>query len=132
MPDHDYRSHRVGPPDAFSDIALVPIWGLRAVWKLPVAKNSDLSHCRCAARIFRDQLAIPEVRPIGMVLATGVLAGDGNRGVIFAPASGIRCGAIRSSHNFNSFTDRISISNVANFAAVLIEEWRDDYRRGMH
>jgi hypothetical protein len=42
MSDHDYRSHRAGPTDAVSGTALVGIWGLRGVWKLPVAKNSRL------------------------------------------------------------------------------------------
>jgi len=42
MSDHDHRSHRAGPTDAVSGAALVGIWGLRGVLKLPVAKNRTL------------------------------------------------------------------------------------------
>ena len=40
-------------------------------------------------------------RRTGIGLMIGFLAGNSNRGVIFAPATGIRCGAIRNTHNFN-------------------------------
>ena len=86
-----------------SGTALWVNWVEKAVWKLPVAKNSDsLAIVVSTARIFHHRLAIPEVRPIGMVLVIGVLAGYGNGGEVFAPATEIRCDAIRKSHNFNN------------------------------
>ena len=39
---------------------------------------------------------------LAMDFLVGFLAKIGNRGVIFAPANEIRCGAIRKSPNFNN------------------------------
>jgi hypothetical protein len=39
-------------------------------------------------------------RRIGFGWVLGFLGGNSNRGVIFAPAKEIRCGAIRNFHNF--------------------------------
>jgi hypothetical protein len=48
-------------------------------------------------------------RRIGVDSLIGFLARNGDGGEIFAPATGIRCGAIRNSHSFNNPSDHVLI-----------------------